>query len=85
MAEKIYLKCQCGKELEIVLQECSPGQEGDKFVTFCPNPDCRKRWELKDCTSEYEENLMNGIILAENGEYEENGEWFYADGKTMEK
>jgi len=79
------LKCKCGQDLTLSVVEPSPGQEGDKFVVFCPNPKCRKRWELKDTTIEYEEMIMNEVITPENQEYIGTDDlWYYKDGFCME-
>ena len=76
--------CECEEKVTLTLQDYAPGQEGDKFSAFCPK--CKKRWQLEDTTSEYEEMVMNEITDPQNGEYldKEDDVWRYKDGTSME-
>ncbi len=76
--------CSCGQEVELTIQEQFDMIDGDRFVGFCSNTECRKRWELKETKQEYEEYLFNETIDPENGEYKVDGKWYYQDGKCME-
>ena len=76
--------CDCGKEVELEFDEKPCSQECPSYFGFCS---CHKKWVLTDFTQDYEEAVMNDVILPENGEYlnEEDDTWYYKDGTSMEQ
>ena len=76
-------KCTCGKELVFEIAENYLGNDTDtRYVAYCK---CKKVWDLVESTESYEEMVMNEDIEPQFGEYKnENDEWFYKDGTSME-
>ena len=78
------MKCSCGEELKFEPAENYLGNDTDtRYRAYCG--ECKKLWDLVECTESYEEMIVNEVIEPEHGEYKDRtGEWFYADGKSME-
>jgi len=79
---KFTITCKCGTEVQLSPMDHGISQEVEKWFNFCPK--CNRRWVLEDSTPEYEELVVNEVVSPENGEYEKDGEWFFADGTSME-